>query len=215
MDLPLDMSAQLSSPLLLPMVMFVFVSSITPGPNNVMLTASGANFGYQRSVPHMLGITFGGVFMLLMVGAGLGAMFTQLPWLYTALQAIGAVYLLWLAWKIATSGQVGRVDAKPRPLNFWQAAAFQWVNPKAWLMSVGVVAAYTSPQAYWPSLLLGMLVMLVVNYPCISVWTLFGSAVRRWLQSPRALQWFNWTMAGLLLLSLWPMVAGWLPQGGA
>ncbi|MBQ0132551.1 MAG: LysE family translocator, partial [Comamonas sp.] len=129
-------------------------------------------------------------------------------WLYAVLQGIGAVYLLWLAWKVATSGQVGRVDAKPRPLSFWQAAAFQWVNPKAWLMSVGVVAAYTSPQAYWPSLLLGMAVMLVVNYPCISVWTLFGSAVRRWLQSPRALQWFNWTMAGLLLLSLWPIVAG-------
>lgn len=208
MDLPLDMSAQLSSPLLLPLAMFVFVSSITPGPNNVMLTASGANFGYQRSVPHMLGITCGGVFMLLMVGAGLGALFAQLPWLYAVLQGIGAVYLLWLAWKIATCGQAGTAQAKPQPLGFWQAAAFQWVNPKAWLMSVGVVAAYTSQQAYWPSLLLGMAVMLVVNYPCISVWTLFGSAVRRWLQSPRALQWFNWTMAGLLLLSLWPMMAG-------
>lgn len=194
----------------LPLAMFIFVSSITPGPNNVMLTASGANFGYQRSVPHMLGITFGVVFMLLMVGVGLGTLFEKLPWLYTLLQCVGAVYLVWLAWKIAHAGQADTVQAKAQPLSFWQAAAFQWVNPKAWLMSVGVVAAYTSPHAYWPSLMLGGLVMLVVNYPCISVWTLFGSAVRRWLQSPRALQMFNWTMAGLLLLSLWPMVADWL-----
>lgn len=210
LSLPFEMSSQLSSPLLWPLAMFVFVSSITPGPNNVMLTASGANFGYQRSVPHMLGICIGGVFMLLMVGAGLGAVFAQLPWLYQVLQAVGAVYLLWLAWKIATSGQAGQAASRARPLGFWQAAAFQWVNPKAWLMSVGVVAAYTSPQSYWPSLLLGVLVMLVVNYPCISMWTLFGSAVGRWLQSPRALQAFNWCMAGLLLLSLWPMLADWL-----
>ena len=194
--------------MLLPLVLFVFVSSITPGPNNVMLTASGANFGYQRSVPHMLGITVGCSVMVILVGAGLGAVFAQFPQLYKLLQWLGAAYLVWLAWKIATSGQAGKADARTKPLNFWQAAAFQWVNPKAWLMSVGVVAAFTTPQAYWPSLVLGSLVMLVVNYPCISVWTLFGTVIGRWLQSPRALQIFNWVMAVLLLLSLWPMLAG-------
>lgn len=194
--------------MLLPLAMFIFVSSITPGPNNVMLTASGANFGYQRSVPHMLGITVGAAVMLLLVGAGLGALFVQVPQLFRVLQWVGAAYLIWLAWKIATSGQTGPAEAKPRPFSFLQAAAFQWVNPKAWLMSVGVVAAYTSPQAYWPSLIVGALVMLVVNYPCISVWTLFGTVIGRWLQSPRALQWFNWGMAALLLLSLWPLLAG-------
>ena len=204
-NLPLDVPPTST---LVPLAMFIFVSSITPGPNNVMLTASGANFGYQRSVPHMLGITVGAAFMLLLVGAGLGALFGQLPQLYMLLQWVGAAYLVWLAWKIARAGQVGRSDAKPQPFSFWQAAAFQWVNPKAWLMSVGVVAAYTSPQAYWPSLMLGVLVMLVVNYPCISVWTLFGSVIGRWLQSPRALQAFNWLMAALLLLSLWPLLAG-------
>ena len=193
--------------MLFPLAMFIFVSSITPGPNNVMLTASGANFGYQRSVPHMLGITVGAAVMLLLVGAGLGALFAQVPQLYKVLQWVGAAYLIWLAWKIATSGQAGKAEAKPRPFSFLQAAAFQWVNPKAWLMSVGVVAAYTSPQAYWPSLVVGALVMLVVNYPCISVWTLFGTVIGRWLQSPRAMQWFNWSMAGLLLLSLWPLLA--------
>lgn len=191
----------------LPLALFIFVSSITPGPNNVMLTASGANFGYQRSVPHMLGISVGASVQLLMVGAGLGALFAQMPQLYSIVQWLGAAYLVWLAWKIAHSDRVHSNGARAQPLNFWQAAAFQWVNPKAWLMSLGVVAAYTSPQAYWPSLLVGATVMLVVNYPCISVWTLFGAGIGRWLQSPRALQWFNRGMAGLLLLSLWPLLS--------
>ena len=204
MNLPLELTP--STPLL-PLVMFIVVSSITPGPNNVMLTASGANFGYQRSVPHMLGISLGTSVQLLMVGGGLGAVFAQLSQLYTAVQWLGAVYLLWLAWKIATSGRVQTESGRAEPLNFWQAAAFQWVNPKAWLMSMGVVAAYSSPQAYWPSLLLGAVVMPLVNYPCISVWTLFGSSMGRWLQSRRALRIFNGLMAGLLLLSLWPMLS--------
>ena len=193
---------------LLPMAMFIVVSSITPGPNNVMLAASGANFGYQRSVPHMLGISVGGAVMLLLVGAGLGQLFEQMPQLYVLLQWVGAVYLLWLAWKIAHSGRIQLAQARHKPLNFLQAAAFQWVNPKAWILSVGVIAAYTNPGNYWASLLLGAVTMLVVNYPCISVWTLFGAIIGGWLQSPRALQFFNWAMAGLLLLSLWPLLAG-------
>jgi threonine/homoserine/homoserine lactone efflux protein len=208
MNLPLELSTLSANPVLLPLATFIFVSSITPGPNNVMLTASGANFGYKRSVPHMLGITVGGTIMLLLVGAGLGALFEQVPQLYTVLQYVGAAYLIWLAWKIATSGRAQVADARSKPFNFWQAAAFQWVNPKAWLMSVGVVAAYTSPNAYWASLAVGAVVMLIVNYPCISAWTLFGSAIGRWLQSPRALQIFNGVMAVLLLLSLYPLFAG-------
>lgn len=191
---------------LAPLVMFVFVSSITPGPNNVMLTASGANFGYRRSMPHMLGITLGGVAMLLVVGTGWASVFTHWPWLFPALQGVGAVYLVWLAWKIATAGGVGTHGAAAQPLSVWQAAAFQWVNPKAWLMSMGVIAAYTSPQHYSASLALGAVVMLVVNFPCISVWTLCGSHIGRWLQSPRARRSFNGVMAGLLLLSLLPML---------
>ena len=193
---------------LLPLSTFIFVSSITPGPNNVMLAASGANFGYQRSVPHMLGITVGAAVMLLLVGAGLGAVFAQWPQLYVGLQWVGAMYLVWLAWKIATSGQARTGCVRAQPLSFLQAAAFQWVNPKAWLMTVGVVAAYTTPQAYWPSLLMAMVVMLLVNYPCISVWTLFGTVLGRCLQSQRAVRIFNGVMAGLLLLSLWPLLQG-------
>ena len=138
MPLNFDLALLPSSSVLLPLAAFIFVSSITPGPNNVMLTASGANFGYQRSVPHMLGISVGATLMLLVVGAGLGAVFARWPQLYTLLQWVGAAYLVWLAWKIATAGRVQTGQAKPQPLNFWQAAAFQWVNPKAWLMSVGI-----------------------------------------------------------------------------
>ena len=191
---------------LAPLAAFILVSSITPGPNNVMLTASGANFGYLRSVPHMLGISVGTVVMLWLVGAGLGTVFTQFPWAYSALQVVGALYLLWLAWKIATAQGAGTAQGRTQPFGFWQAAAFQWVNPKAWLMAIGVVAAYTSPQHYWHSLWLAGGVMALINYPCISVWTLCGSALRRWLQSPRALRTFNGVMALLLVLSLLPLL---------
>lgn len=190
---------------LLPLAMFAVVSSITPGPNNVMLTASGATFGYRRSLPHMLGISMGTAVMLLLVGTGLGTAFTTWPILYTALQIVGALYLLWLAWKIAHAGSVQEGRTTGQPFSFWQAAAFQWVNPKAWIMTVGIVAAYTPREGFAANLLLATLVLALVNFPCISVWTLFGSAVGRALRTPRALQWFNRSMAALLLLSLIPI----------
>lgn len=191
----------------LPLAMFAFVSSVTPGPNNVMLTASGASFGYRRSVPHMLGICLGVVVMVLLIGAGLGQLFVAEPRIYTALQYVGAAYLLWLAWKIAGAGAVEPGQCGGQPLNFWQAAAFQWVNPKAWIMAVGVVATYTPREGFFVNLLLSALVLGLVNYPCISVWTLFGRSVGRALRTRQALRVFNGLMAGLLLLSLWPIFA--------
>lgn len=192
-----------TSAFVLPLALFAFVSSVTPGPNNVMLTASGATFGYRRTVPHMLGISLGVVAMLLLVGLGLGVAFEREPRLYTWLKYLGAAYLLWLAWKIARSGQAGA-----QPFGFWQAAAFQWVNPKAWVMAIGIVATYTPRDGYTANLLLAALVLGVVNYPSVSVWTLFGSAVGRALRTPRALQRFNWCMAALLVLSLYPVLEG-------
>lgn len=189
----------------LPLAMFAFVSSVTPGPNNVMLTASGATFGYRRSVPHMLGICLGVVVMVLLIGAGLGAVFEAEPRLYTLLKYVGAAYLVWLAWKIARSGSVDQSHAGHRPFSFWQAAAFQWVNPKAWIMAVGVVATYTPREGFFANLVLSALVLGLVNYPSISVWTLFGSTVGRALRTPQALRSFNWLMAGLLMLSLLPI----------
>jgi threonine/homoserine/homoserine lactone efflux protein len=192
----------------LPLALFAFVSSVTPGPNNVMLTASGASFGYRRTVPHMLGISLGVVAMLLLVGLGLGVAFEREPRLYTWLKYLGAAYLLWLAWKIARSGQASAGQAGAQPFGFWQAAAFQWVNPKAWIMAIGIVATYTPRDGYAANLLLAALVLGLVNYPSVSVWTLFGSAVGRALRTPQALQRFNWCMAALLVLSLYPVLEG-------
>lgn len=191
----------------LPLAMFAFVSSVTPGPNNVMLTASGATFGYRRSVPHMLGICLGVVVMVLLIGAGLGKLFETEPRIYTLLKYVGAAYLIWLAWKIARAGNVDQGQSGSRPFSFWQAAAFQWVNPKAWIMAVGVVATYTPREGFLVNLMLSALVLGLVNYPSISVWTLFGSTVGRALRTPQALRTFNGVMAGLLLLSLVPIFA--------
>lgn len=192
---------------LLPLAMFAIVSSITPGPNNVMLTASGATFGYRRTLPHMLGISAGGALMLLLVGAGLGTAFSTWPLLYTLLQIAGGIYLLWLAWKISQAGGIQEGRTHGKPFSFWQAAAFQWVNPKAWIMAIGVIATYTPREDFFINLVLAALVLGIVNYPSVSVWTLFGSAVGRALRSPQALRRFNWCMAALLLLSLYPVLA--------
>lgn len=125
--------------LLGPLALFALVSSITPGPNNIMLASSGLTFGFRRTIPHMLGVNLGFTLMLVLVGLGLGTMFQQLPWLYTVLKYAGAMYLLYLAWKIAMSGPLESGAQRGRPFTFMQAALFQWVNPKAWVMAVGVI----------------------------------------------------------------------------
>lgn len=191
---------------LLSIALFAFVSSITPGPNNIMLTASGASFGYCRSLPHMLGVTVGAAIMLLLVGLGLGAVFEAMPEIYTGLKYVGAAYLIYLALRIAGAGRLESGTARKQPFTFWEAAAFQWVNPKAWIMTVGIVAAYMPRDHFFGNLLVAILILSVVNFPCISVWTLFGGLVRRVLQHPRSIQRFNMAMAILLVASLYPIV---------
>jgi len=188
-----------------PLGLFAFVCSVTPGPNNVMLTASGSTFGYRRSVPHMLGISLGTVIMVLLLGVGLGQVFAAVPRLYTVLKYVSAAYLIWLAVKIARATGVASGHAGSQPLNFWQAAAFQWANPKAWIMCVGIVATYTPRQGFFLNLPLSAVVLGMIDYPSISVWTLFGTAVGRALRTPVALRVFNGFMAVLLLLSLVPV----------
>jgi threonine/homoserine/homoserine lactone efflux protein len=170
-----------------------------------MLTASGATFGYRRCVPHMLGSSVGATIMVLLFGVGLGQVFAAEPRAYTLLKYLGAAYLVWLAVKIARAGSLAQGRADGKPLNFWQAVAFQWANPKAWIMCVGVVATYTPRQGFFANLLLSAVVLGVVNYPSISVWALFGTAVGRALRTPGALRAFNGLMAVLLLLSLVPV----------
>lgn len=191
---------------LLALVLFAFATSITPGPNNMMLFASGVNFGFRRTVPHMLGIGAGFLSLLIGVGMGLGAVLHAYPPAFIALKVAGGLYLLWIAWKIGSSRSMGEGEAKARPMTFLGAAAFQWVNPKAWVMAVTAMAVYPNPEQYALTVAIVALVFAAVNVPSVSTWAGFGSALREWLSVPVSLKWFNITMAVLLVLSLWPML---------
>jgi threonine/homoserine/homoserine lactone efflux protein len=192
--------------LILALILFAFASSITPGPNNIMLLASGANFGLRRTVPHMLGISGGHALMVALVGLGLLQLFLAIPWLKPALMIASAAYLLWLAWKIANAAPPGARDATGRPFSFVQAAAFQWVNPKAWYMAIYAQTNFAPEQSgSWGALAVA-LVFAVVNLPSVTVWAAMGTQLRRWLDGPGRLRAFNITMALLLVASLYPML---------
>ncbi|WP_050605306.1 LysE family translocator [Ruegeria sp. 6PALISEP08] len=191
--------------ILMALIVFAFVTSITPGPNNLMLMASGANFGFRRSIPHMLGIGLGFTIMVLLVGAGLVQVFDRYPVSYTALKIVSVAYLLYLAWKIAHAAPAKRSEASGIPMTFLQAAAFQWVNPKAWAMALTATTAY-APNQTLHAILLVALVFGAVNLPSVSTWTVLGQQMARVLTNPRRLVAFNWTMAALLLASLYPVL---------
>lgn len=191
--------------LLTALAAFAFVSSITPGPNNMMLMASGANFGLARTVPHMLGVALGFVAMIVLVGIGLIGLFDAVPISYTILKVISVAYLLYLAWKIANAAAPEGQGSGGRPMTFVQAALFQWVNPKAWTMALTALAVYAPVQELW-AIALVALVFGVVNLPSIGVWTVLGVQVRRLLTGPGRLRAFNITMALLLVASLYPVV---------
>ena len=192
--------------LLLAFAGFAFVSSITPGPNNAMLLASGVNYGFRRTVPHIAGVSLGCVAMLVLVGLGLGEVFAAIPQLYVVLRYAGAAYLLWLAWKIANAGPMTGDKADGRPMTFWQAAAFQWVNPKAWILVVGAVSTYAPRDGFGQNVAVLALLLGLVNAPTICIWAGFGTAVRPLLTHPGRARVFNVTMALLLVLSLLPML---------
>jgi threonine/homoserine/homoserine lactone efflux protein len=185
----------------LPFATYSFVMSITPGPNNVMLTASGANFGFRRTVPHLIGISAGCAIQLVAVCAGLGALFSRWPVLHTVLQWAGAAYLLWLGWKLLRSGEVAEGQA-PQPITFLQAVAFQFVNPKAWVMSLSAVALFlpTGMSVAQGTAYL-MVMMVIVNLPCVTVWALFGSSLRGLLKRRTARLAFNASMAVALAVT--------------
>jgi threonine/homoserine/homoserine lactone efflux protein len=186
------------------LLIFTFVMTFTPGPNTMMLLASGVNFGFRATVPHMIGITLGFGLMTLLVGMGLGEIFKLYPMLYAALSYAGAAYMLYLAWKIAMTRTMGEGKAASRPMSFLQAAAFQWVNPKAWVMAVTAITTYSVPTAYVFSVLVLTFMFMAMAVPGCSAWILFGAGVRRWLEDPKRLRLFNITMAVLLVLSLVP-----------
>lgn len=188
------------------LMVFAFVTSITPGPNNFMLLASGVNFGFRRTIPHMLGIGGGFLVLLLAVGLGLGELLERFPPLFIALKFAGGAYLLFLAYKIAMSRSMGEGSSTGYPMSFIAAAAFQWVNPKAWVMAVTAMATYTDKEHFLLSVTLVAIVFVLVNVPSVSAWAGFGSFMREWLSHPTRLKWFNISMGVLLAISLWPML---------
>jgi threonine/homoserine/homoserine lactone efflux protein len=195
----------MSYELITALTLFAFVSSITPGPNNLMLMASGANFGFRRSVPHMFGVTLGFILMIILVGVGLVQVFEAYPLSNTVLKVVSIAYLLYLATKIATAAPIEKGEIAGTPMTLLQAALFQWVNPKAWTMAVTAITVYT-PDHTRTSIAVVALVFGTLNLPSIGSWTFLGQQMARILTNPRRIVFFNWTMALLLVASLYPVL---------
>jgi threonine/homoserine/homoserine lactone efflux protein len=196
----------MSNSLLLALIAFGAVMAFTPGPNNIMVLSSGLTYGFRRSLPHIAGIAFGISFMVAATGLGLGAIFVTWPILQTILKYAGIAYLLYLAWIIAMSGPVtpGQ-DNRAAPMTFWGAALFQWVNVKGWVMAIGIISAYSAVASFPWNIAMQAALMFVMGGLSSVVWTLFGSSLRPFLTSPRAVRTFNIVMAVLLLASLYPV----------
>lgn len=196
----------MTNEILMALLVFAFVSCITPGPNNLMLMASGVNFGFARTIPHMSGVGFGFLFMLVLVGLGLVQVFDLFPVSYQAMKVLSVVYLVYLAWKIATAaGPSQQAGEAGKPFTFIQAALFQWVNPKAWAVAVTTITVY-SPTRSLAAILSVCLVYAVVTMFAVVVWTLAGQQLRSLLNNKLKLRVFNGLMAVLLVASLYPVL---------
>ena len=194
--------------LFLTLALFALVSSITPGPNNLMLMSSGATFGLLKTLPHMLGVALGFCFMLFLVGVGIIQVFEAWPLSYEILKWFSVFYLSFLAYKIARSGKPSEAGAEnAKPFTFIQAALFQWVNPKAWTMAISAISLY-APDRNLQSVFVVTLIFGLVNFPSVSVWAWMGQSLQRWLTSPIKLTVFNYSMAMLLMASIYPVVIG-------
>ncbi|MCR9114528.1 MAG: LysE family translocator [Rhodobacteraceae bacterium] len=187
------------------LVAFALVTVITPGPNNLMLMASGANFGFRRTVPHMMGIGLGFPSMVFLVGIGVMQLFDRWPASYTILKVLSVAYLLYLAWKIANAAPPKDATAEGRPLTFLQAAAFQWVNPKAWSMALSAITLYAASRDLAAVLWVAG-VYVAASVVSTTSWTVLGQQLRRLLATPARLRVFNWTMAVLLVATLIPVL---------
>ena len=190
---------------LLPLLGYVVVSTCTPGPNNLMVLTSGANFGLARTIPHILGIAAGFPVMIVAVGLGLGFVFDAYPVVHTVLKYVTFACLLWLAWQIASAGRPHAGAAEAKPVTFFQAVAFQWVNPKAWAMGIGALALFTTASGN--RVMEVSIIALLFGIACLPngiAWTLFGRAIAGFLEDDRHRFWFNIGMALLLIVSVLP-----------
>jgi threonine/homoserine/homoserine lactone efflux protein len=191
--------------LIIASVPFLASMGFTPGPNNILVASSGVNFGFRATIPHIFGITFGFPAMLLAVGLGLTRIFIAIPAVHVWFKAVSIVYLVYLAWRIATAAEVGSTGGTARPLTFLQAAAFQWVNVKAWIIALSAVTTYTVVNASLTLQISAIAAIdLVITLASVSSWTLFGHFLRSYLHSPLRRRWFNWGMAALLIASIIP-----------
>ena len=204
----------ITTKLLLGLAGFAFVSSITPGPNNLMLMTSGINFGFRRTIPHMAGVGIGFTLMIVLIGLGIAELLKAVPGAYTVIRAASVAYLLFLAWKLAnaqppvTNGAADQAGVTaPRPITFLQAALFQWVNPTAWAMALTAVSAYTSRSNPVASVLVVAVVFGLINLPCVSSWTVMGVKLRALLTDPAKLRKFNIGAALILVATLYPMLS--------
>jgi threonine/homoserine/homoserine lactone efflux protein len=198
----------MSQSLLVAFVVFATVMSFTPGPNNIMLLASGLNYGFRRTLPHVAGVTFGFAFMVAVAGLGLGAVFISYPLLQSALKYAGIAYLLYLAFAIATSAPPDPGEAaRRRPMTFLGAALFQWINVKGWVMVIGTITAYAAIARYPWNVALQSGLSLVLAFLSAATWTLAGTALQSFVKSPRTVRAFNIVMALLLLASLYPVLS--------
>jgi threonine/homoserine/homoserine lactone efflux protein len=197
----METSFMISLELILAVTLFAFVTSVTPGPNNIMLTASGANFGFKRTLPHIAGIITGMGLLNVSVGLGLGALFTQFPVLQQVLRIVGSAYLLWLAYKLLSFSAISDKKTEGKPFSLVQAAAFQYINPKAWIMVISANASFSlMGDGYWWSVLMITTIYAVVGTPSIMVWAGFGQYMRQFLGQQNVLRLFNITMAVLTAL---------------
>jgi threonine/homoserine/homoserine lactone efflux protein len=194
-------------PLFLALFTFAAIAAWTPGPNNTLLMASGVNHGFRQTMPLVLGVAIGFPFMIGLVGIGLGKIFDVFPVLYTVLKYTGTAYMLWLAWKIATSKRPedGDLEKSP-PLTFVQGALFQWINPKGWMMALTMISSYTLPNAYWTGLATIVATAVLMGSASASGWALFGSSLRHVMNDARYFRTINIALALALIASLVPML---------
>lgn len=194
----------------LPMLVFAVSMTITPGPNNIMILSSGLNFGIRRSLPHFLGICIGFPVMVALVGFGFGVVFERYPGLHDAIRVIGILYLFYLAWRIGSASPASLEAGKARPLTFFQAVLFQWVNPKAWVLATGAIAVYTTGGTdIYAEVLLIAAIFFLVSFPCVGCWLFFGLGLKTVLKNANHQRLFNLAMALLLVLSIVPMTYDW------
>ena len=196
----------MDSPTLISFATFAMVSAFTPGPNNVMLAASGANYGFRRTLPHIFGILVGFCSLVVAAGLGLATLFTIMPWLYDVLKVISVLFLLYLAWKIGSAG-CATTKHKDRPLSFVQAASFQLINPKSITVIISSVTAFTSTaENVGAEVTILLVVFATVTICATCTWTVFGTAIAHLLTSQTRLRQFNITMSLLLVASLLPSI---------